>query len=300
MGRVFSLALLTFIVSSSPAWAQRGARQSITGLFNTSVAFIDSAVPRSQMWMRLDLAYDNNRPTRAEYFQPKGGVPGSRGPDQPETSVDYQELFAYAEYAISPRFSVFLDSPLRWTNPEQNPSQGGIADMNLGFKWTLFTGANMLSTLQFRTYLPTASASGLGTKHVSFEPALLVNYRMWEFLNLEGEFRYWAPAGGTDFAGDLIRYGVGMTYWGRAPDRIWLTPVVEFVGWTVLDGQEQVVHSPAVFSTQSAAGDTIVNVYAGLRMGFGYRGEIYAGYARALTGEVWFKDMMRLEFKWLF
>ena len=73
--------------------------------------------------------------------------------------------------------------------------------MNFGFKWTLFTGANTISTVQLRMWIPTASASGLGTKHVTFEPAFLFNYRMFEFLNVEGEFRYWAPVGGTEFAG---------------------------------------------------------------------------------------------------
>lgn len=288
------LFTLVILACATPAYAQR------TSLFNTGVSFIDSAVPRTQMMLRLDLDYDANRPTRAEYLQPKGGFPGTPGPDLPETSVDFQEVFAYAEYAFSPSFSVFMDTPLRWTNPEQNPSQGGVADMNLGFKWSVFTGANMMSTVQLRMWIPTASASGLGTKHVTFEPALLFNYRMMQFVNLEGEFRYWVPVGGSDFAGDLIRYGLGLTYWGRSPDRIWMSPVVEAVGWTVLGGQQQVVHSPALFTTQTAEGDTIVNLNAGLRMGLGYQAEFYAGYSRALTGEAWFREMLRFEFKYLF
>jgi hypothetical protein len=75
--------------------------------------------------------------------------------------------------------------------------------------------------------------------------------------------------------------------------------VAEFLGWNVLDGQE-LVHPPGV--AVDAAGDTIINGKLGVRFGFGARNggprpDLYVGYGRALTGEVWYKDIIRLELR---
>src|SRR5262249_4803992 len=78
--------------------------------------YIDSAIPRSNIRVRYDDAYGNNRPDRAEYFYPQcgcffaansSGLPlGTRnaalqrfGPARPEKNIDYQELSTYVEYA---------------------------------------------------------------------------------------------------------------------------------------------------------------------------------------------------------
>ena len=55
----------------------------------------------------------------------------------------------------------------------------------------------------------------------------------------------------------MLRYGVGVSYGEHDPCGFWLTPVVEFVGWTVLGGQEQV--GPLPTEVKSSSGDTIVN-----------------------------------------
>ena len=148
---------------------------------------------------------------------------------------------------------------------------------------------------------PTGDANeGLGTRHVSLEPALLLWSRLDERLILEGELRYWIPVGGTDFAGDVLRYGVGLSY-GRRPDEgWWASPVVEVVGWTALSGKEVVAASPPARSVQDASGDTIVNLKVGLRFGLGDRADVYAGYGRALTGEAWYRDTWRVEFRYRF
>ena len=56
---------------------------------------------------------------------------------------------------------------------------------------------------------------------------------------------------------------------------------------------------------QDANGDTIVNAKVGVRTMLGKpvgnglmnRADVYAGYGRALTGEVWYKDLMRFELR---
>jgi hypothetical protein len=267
---------------------------------DTGVAFIDSALPRGQVRTRFDGIFENRQPTRAEWFQAKGGLPLSPGPPLLETRVDALELMAYGEVALFPTFSTFMETPLRLVNPQMNENEGGFGDLNLGFKWGFYSTSTLLTTFQFRAYLPTAGKPSLGTDHVSLEPALLVNYRVLDFMTLEGELRYWAPIGGTDFAGDVVRYGVGLTYWGRSATQIWITPVVEAVGWTILDGKSLVVHGPSAWEVREAGGQTIVNVNAGLRIGFGSSAELYGGYGRSVTGHSWFKDMFRVEFRVLF
>lgn len=266
--------------------------------FDSSVGYIDNAVPTDLIRFRFDTAYKNNRPNRAEYFYAKG-APGGPGLPLPETSVDYQELTTYVEHAFRPRFSGFIETPARFLDPQVNDPEDGFGDMTTGFKYAFQYREAAVSSFQLRTFIPTGNPNrGLGTNHVSLEPALLFYRQPAERLRVEGEFRYWIPVGGTDFAGDLFRYGIGASYGERPRDRCWLSPVTELVGWTVLSGKETVVQVPGATPViQSAAGDTIVNAKAGFRFGFGDRADVYFGYGRALTGDVWYKNLWRLEFR---
>ena len=51
---------------------------------------------------------------------------------------------------------------------------------------------------------------------------------------------------------------------------------------------------------KDASGDTILNGKLGVRFGNGERWDIYTGYGRALTGDVFYKDIFRLELRLLF
>jgi len=263
---------------------------------DSGVGYIDCALPENQFRLRFDAAYDSNRPTRAEFFYPKGGATGP-GLPRPEARVDYQELRSYLELAPSCRFSGFVEAPCRFLNPEINQNTAGFSDMNAGFKYAFVYQPDWVATFQFRTYIPTGdSREGLGTNHVSLEPALLMNYRWSDWVTVESELRYWVPVGGTDFAGDVTRYGLGLTFGKRCPTGFWVTPVTEVVGWTVLGGKELAV-TPTLTRVLDAAGDTIVNAKVGLRFGYGLHTDFYAGYGRALTGDVWYKDTWRLEMR---
>jgi hypothetical protein len=155
-------------------------------------------------------------------------------------------------------------------------------------------------TFQLRTYVPTGDAfRGLGTRHVSLEPAFLTYQRLTDRLAFEGELRDWIPINGTDFAGNVIRYGVALEYELVCCDALRVTPIVEFVGWTVLGGKEAAV-AGAQTTAVDASGDTIVNVKLGTRVAFGEHNDIYVGYGRALTGAVWYKDILRLEYRFIF
>jgi hypothetical protein len=90
---------------------------------DSNVGYLDSALLGDQFRFRYDTSYDLNRPSRAEFFWPRGG-PFGPGPARPETSVDYQDLSAYLEKQVADRLSAFVEAPVRFLNPEVNASSG--------------------------------------------------------------------------------------------------------------------------------------------------------------------------------
>ncbi|MFN4261234.1 MAG: hypothetical protein ACK4RK_18250 [Gemmataceae bacterium] len=291
--------------------------------------YIDPAIPRSRVRLRYDAAYRNNRPDRAEYFYAKYRTEGAFGltPEQiaerfpnilspagidpnapgvaiPELSVDYQDIRPYVELAFDPRFSVFVELPSRFLNPVLNPNTAGFADMNAGFKWAMIASPEQFLTFQMRTYIPTGDANrGLGTNHVSLEPGLLFYQQIGRFY-LDAEFKDWIAVGGTDFAGNVLQYGVSTSYLIYNSDTFRVWPVVEFLCWNVLSGKESIVE-PELINVKNASGDTIINGKFGVRFGFGELQppgmfsctDFYIGYGRAFTGDVWYKDLIRAELR---
>jgi Putative MetA-pathway of phenol degradation len=270
-------------------------------LGQSTLSFIDSAVPQNNVRLRFDMGYHVPRPTRAEFFQAKGGLPFSPGLPLPETSINsFQELTAYFEFAPAPFFSTFIETPYRWLNPEINRNTNGVGDVNFGFKLCTWHSEDFLGTLQLRIYNPTASSPGLGTDHWTIEPAFLGMWRPFDNIVVEADVRYIAPLGGTDFAGDVLRYGAGLSLGQATPQGFWFKPAIEAVGWTVRGGKEMVVTSPDTFFVQGSSGKTIVNAYAGVRVGLGATLDCYAGYGRCLTGSSWSRDFARIEFRFFY
>jgi hypothetical protein len=297
-GLVLGLTLIALAVVPHTALAQ-GPVSDALGVAESDVAIIDSSLPRNTLRLRLDLGYDLPVPTRAEYFMAKGGVPFSPGLPLPETKIQsYQEASAYVEFAPVSFFSVFLETPMRWLNPDVNANSYGYGDMNFGFKLATWNTSEILATLQLRFYQPTGDP-GRGTNHWTIEPALLASWRPYTNIELEGEVRYWVPLGGTDFAGDILRYGVGLSV-GDAQQGFWYKPVVEGVGWTVMGGKEMLVSSPDSYVIQSASGQTIINGYLGMRVGMGATFDVYAGYGRCFTGNSWARDFIRAELRFFY
>jgi hypothetical protein len=300
--RAFARTTLAVLACASfcPAAARAQGSGEGFSVRNSGVGYIDPAIPGTMFRIRADASYDSNRPSRDEFFYPQTG-PAGPGVPGPETRIDYQELSGYLEVAPYENLSAFLTVPFRFLNPEINANAAGLSDMNAGFKWAFLSSDDGVATFQLRTYAPTGNAGlGLGTRHVSLEPALLTFVPLTEALAFEGELRYWVPIGGTDFAGSIIRYGAGLRYEMYATPNLRVMPVVEFVGWTSLGGKESVATSATSAVVQDATGDTIVNVKAGVRFGLGEHMDVYAGYGRALTGDVWYKDTVRLEARLLY
>lgn len=266
---------------------------------DSGVSLIDTSVVATQIRLRVDAAYNWTMPDRGEVLWAQTG---GRGPSQAEASVDYQELAVYGEYAIASRFGLFLELPARLIDPEINDNTGGLADGNAGFKFALVQSPETLLTLQVRTIFPSGSGhKGLGARHVSIEPAVLGLYRLGKYMSWEGEFRDLVPLNGTPgFAGNVLRYGTGLTYSLYAKNAVNVQSVAELVGWTLTGGDVTIVDGPGAFHTTSAAGDTIVNTAVGVRWVIAARGSLYFGYVRALTGDHWYSDLVRFEARWAF
>ena len=287
--------------------------------------------------LRFDAAYDFNRPDRAEFFyttwearggkNPNPGTPPPVGPGFPDPDIDRQELSLYVERAFGNDFSAFVRLPVVFSNPLHNPNDAGFGDIQAGIKLALWQDRDQLLTFRLNNYIPTADAahSWVGTGHYSIEPGLLYYARLTDRWTLEGEARDWISIGGaknplpnldgsaagSDYAGNVLRYGVAALGYNLVQGRQYrLTPVVETVGWSVLEGQvfdfnDQLVvpgrpdppNSGAALDSVDADGDTIVNLKIGARVA-DYRGtSVYGGWGRSLTGDRWYRDIFRFEIR---
>jgi hypothetical protein len=273
--------------------------------------YIENAAPVTMARLRFDAGYGNNRPDRAEIFYAKCGcflTPDAHGPPLPERNIDFQELTSTVEYAFSRRFSAFVNLPVRFLNPDSNLNQAGLGDISFGTKYAFVSDECRVVSFLLRAQAPAGSmARGLGNGNWWLEPGLLYLEQLSRRWQGFGELRFMFPLGTrSDFTGNLLRYGLGTSYivadgqWG------YVAPVVEAVGWTVLSGKEL---NPDLGNAVSASGTTIVNAKVGVRIGFGApavgtpyptRSDLYVGYGRALTGAVWYKDLLRAEYRLFF
>jgi hypothetical protein len=266
---------------------------------DTNAGFIDPASPWNVLRLRFDAAWNMNRPTRSEYFLTCSLNNRRGGLNVPESRVDYQQLSLYGEWAILPQFSMFIDAPLRFINPQINTDETGPSDLSIGFKLLGVQTHTFTGSFEFVTTAPTGQRStGLGTGHTSLSAAILTNWQPLHKLILEGSFTVWMPLDDSRYGGEMLMYAIAVSYGDHPPGEFWVAPVFELTGWTAIRGLEQVTYSITDYSLKPAEGDTIVNSNLGVRVGFGLVGDVYAGYSRSLTGERWYKDLWRVEVRW--
>ena len=282
--------------------------------------YLDPAAPVTMFRLRYDIANDNKFPDRGEYFYAKcgcfrqiGADPDAAGPIGLNTSVDYQEIRAYFEYAFDPKFSLFTELPVRFVDYTSLPglpalgSANGFSDMTAGFKYAFVAEEDEYLTFQFKTYIPTGdSRQGLGTNHVSIEPAILYYRRLSENWLLQSQFSEFCPIGVDSYASNVLSYGGGLGYILYESDSMSVVPMLELVGWTFLGGQKFDASSGGV-DPESAHGDTIVNIKPGVRVGLGDSGpamlqsqSIYAGFGIPITSEEFYQELFRVEYRILF
>ncbi|HMH11848.1 MAG TPA: transporter [Edaphobacter sp.] len=288
------------------------------------VGYIDNAVVHSEVRVRFDAALNNKTPDRAEFFYAKcgcyGAIPSTNAAYDPRTpgpgpgipqSVNFQQLYFYGEYAPRPHFSLFMQLPFRWLQPQSSPGSGqafpnagGFGDVQLGLKFAPLVSSRHYVTLQFKAYLPSGDAGiGLGTHHYSVEPSLLYYQHLSDRLAVEAEVGDTHPLGTSSgvptasphgFAGDVFFYGAGPSYQFIRDEKFSLAGVLEVVGWNVRSGY---VTGPA---NPSTAGVNIVNIKVGPRLSIGAHHSVYFGYGRALTSQNWYLNIFRTEYRYSF
>ena len=292
-------------------------RQRMEG---SATGYIDNAIVSNQIRLRFDAAFDFQDPDRAEFFYAKCGCYRSMAPSNPDydprapgpgdgiaMKLNFQELHLNVEYAPTQRLSFFADVPERSieftsvTSGTLNNSSG-LGDFETGFKFALVASPERYLTFQMGAFMPTGHPSlGLGTNHFSVVPELLYNQKLSDHVTIAGQFGDWHPIGGSSgvpitspdgFAGDILTYGLGASYDFLSGSENHITPVLEFVGWSVLGG----------FATGvgPASGTNIVNGKLGVRFSFHTHNSIYVGFGRALTNAHWYEDILRLEYRYAF
>jgi len=91
-------------------------------------------------------------------------------------------------------------------------------------------------------------------------------------------------------------YGVGPSYQLIKRDSYRLTPVLELVSWHVFGG----LQTGSANVVQSAAGINVLNAKLGARASFSDGSSIYAGYGRGLTSDIWYRNLLRIEYRRVF
>ncbi len=314
--------------TSQPTQSQKTApatEPSGPPLEGSMVGYVDDAIVGSQVRIRFDAGFKDNAPDRAEFFYPQCGCnPGGPGPRPgAANNINFQQLYFQVEYAPIRRFSFFTEVPIRWIQPQSFipgtgdvaqgmhtglPSfsnQSGISDVRAGFKLAVTASSNHSLTFQFKAYFPSGDGSrGLGTAHYSIEPSLLYYQRLSERWAVESQIGGWHPINGSttskgaNFAGDIFFYGIGPSYKLVNRENIKFAPVVELFGWRVLGGLETL--ASALPNPADASGTNIVNLKIGARTSFGRHNSIYVGFGQALTHEVWYEHIVRLEYRYSF
>ena len=308
------------LLAQSRSQAQRPA--PLRRRRGTFVGYVDDALVESNVRIRFDAAAGNTVPDRAEFFYAKCGCyrglvgtpafdPDSPGPGPGAANdLKFQQLYLEGEFMVAPGFSLLGQVPLRWLQPQSFipgtggsfPNQSGLGDIRAGVKLGFVDTAATTATVKAQFYFPTGDASsGLGTDHASFEPAILLWNELAPKVTLESQFGVWLPIGGAapvptnadgHFAGRLLYYGIGPSFTVYESGQTRVAPVVELVGWHILDGNQTAASS-------DASGVNIVNLKIGARFVVD-KGSFYAGWGRALTDAAWYTDIVRFEYRYSF
>jgi hypothetical protein len=286
------------------------------------VGYIEDSTIDDHVRVRFDVAGGNNVPDRAEFFYAQCGCnfagapgPGAPGAGDLVTDLRFQELRIDGQYAVRSgaaknRIAIFGSVPLRFVQPQAFlapaaphtfTNQSGLSDIRVGVKAAIINDEDSTLTAMVQGYFKTGDAKkGLGTDHGAIEFALLDRQKMSERAQVELEVGEWHPTGGSltqtglTYSGDIFYYGIGPSYELFKTERVSFVPIVELVGWHVFGGQEQ-----DAGTLRSADGINIVNVKIGARTIIDTHASLYVGWGKALTDAQWYKQIIRVEYRYV-
>ncbi len=276
------------------------------------VGYIDDGAVGNEVRFRFDAGFNDPRPDRAEYFYAGSTLPAPSTAAVQRT-LNFQQLYMSGEYAPFKTLSAFVMVPFRWIEPffisapGKTPdlfSGGGISDVQGGMKFVALKTDQTRVTLQLKADFPTGNgAKGFGTNHLSVEPMVLLYQKLSDRATLEGEAGDSHPIGGTYFknppaapekwSADVAMYGLGPSYLLIDRDKYSIAPVLELVAWHVFGGLQTGENNVV----QSAAGINVFNAKLGGRINFDHGSSIYAGYGRAITSDIWYRNLFRVEYR---
>ena len=173
--------------------------------------FQDNPRPVTQTRLRWDAGFNYGFPDTAEYFLAPNG-PGQQGAARFNFGAKYNDLSLYQEVAAKGA-SAYVCIPYRNFDPSNgNPGEAGMGDMSLGAKTVLLDRDLLLVSTQLTTYIPVGNpTTGLGTGHVSLEPAMMAALKLCPTTYLQAEVADWIPLGGTPgFAGSVFHYHLSL------------------------------------------------------------------------------------------
>lgn len=277
---------------------------------------IENAEVGNKVLLRIESARGLRALDRAEFFSAKCGCYRSgsaTGPNYdasapgpgPGQAVDsnYMQAVLRGEFAVTGRAALVGELPLRQFSPQSfigtpYDSASGLSDVRFGAKLDLSHDSNSQMTLELLASAPTGDeAKGLGTGHWSVVPTVLYNTRLGDRVSIESHVGSVVPVKGSsgvvggskDFAGRIVTFGAAPTFDAYTRGNLHVAPVVEIVGWRVLDGY-------STYDAADAKGTTIVNLNIGARVVRGIN-SVYVGYAKALTDKTWFDNAVRIELR---
>ncbi len=259
--------------------------------------FVEASQPFTHFGLRVDNAYNWERPDRAEYLWSKIG---GRGPPKIDSGTDYQQVRFTLE-AGTQSFSTITSLPLTILDPDQNNNTAGLGDMSVATKTVFINGDYWQFSQITRTYFNTGlDRRGLGSGHVSMEPGLLVRYRVSDRTYWHNELKFWFPLGGDPVhSGEVFVWGTGVTTIMYETDMIALIPSFELHGWSVLDGQ-QTEPNGVVLDIDP---EGILNIAPGMRFVYdngGDLGLLEIGLASdvGITSNRFYSNLFRIDFRW--
>jgi Putative MetA-pathway of phenol degradation len=263
--------------------------------------YTDSARPQTQTRFRFDGGLNIQRPDRSEFIWARadggGRGPRSPGPLAGEVEIRRNVVTMYTEAATG-NLGVIVEQPYVSIAPDQNNSAAGFGDMAIGTKTLLFDCELLQIAFRFKTYIPVGNFSkGLGTGHVSLEPALIVGLKLSGDSYYQGEISEWIPIGGDPaYAGAVLHTHSSYNHvlCRLLPD-VPLIGTLELNSWTFQDGA---FTDPVNGPFQKSSGYTYASFGPGLRLFICDKADFGFAASYALTEKSWAKQLYTTEFRW--
>jgi hypothetical protein len=267
-----------------------------------SAFFAAAPRPMTQTRLRWDRGIGMTQPDIGEFFWARADGQGL-GPLPPAgylgtPSLNYSEITLYNEIAHG-GFSAIMEFPYRSIDADGQPRMGGFADMMFGTKSLMLDTELLQWSLIFRTYVPVGiPLQGLGTGHVSLEPAIAVAMNLSPDTYLQGEIAERIPIGGnSEYAGGVLQYHLSLNHTLFRPQPS--MPVIgtfEVSGYTFHEG----AYTDPNLGTVLANRTTYLSAGPGFRVFMCDRMDFGVGSAFSLTSDNLAEYLFRTEFRMRF